>query len=244
MERAGRGQGWPDERVNEFLDEISSAGEDYRRLVERLPAIVYSAEMGEHGPLALRQPPDRGDPRLQPGGVDGRPRPLGAPAPPRRSRAGARAGDPQGRRRPAAPPPIDYRMITRDGRRRLDPRRGGARARRARAPRSGTASSTTSPSARSPSRSCAAPPPSRPPSRGWAGSAAGRRPGAADATQAVSLMTEIEGVEAACVWEAGREGRRLHLRAGLERARRSAPSAASRRRATPTPAPRSSRGCT
>ena len=29
-------------------------------------------------------------------------------------------------------------------------------------------------------------------------------------------MTEIDGVEAACVWEAGREGRRLHLRAGLE----------------------------
>jgi diguanylate cyclase (GGDEF)-like protein len=29
-------------------------------------------------------------------------------------------------------------------------------------------------------------------------------------------MTEIDGVEAACVWEAGRAGRRLHLRAGLE----------------------------
>ena len=46
--------------------------------------------------------------------------------------------------------------------------------------------------------------------------AAGRRPGEADAKQAVPLMTEIDGVEAACVWEAGREGRRLHLRAGLE----------------------------
>src|SRR4029079_12816099 len=34
--------------------------------------------------------------------------------------------------------------------------------------------------------------------------------------QVVPLLTEIEGVEAACVWEAGREGRRLHLRAGLE----------------------------
>ena len=36
------------------------------------------------------------------------------------------------------------------------------------------------------------------------------------AKQTVPLMTEIDGVEAACVWEAGREGRRLHLRAGLE----------------------------
>ena len=35
-------------------------------------------------------------------------------------------------------------------------------------------------------------------------------------TRAAALMTEIEGVEAACVWEAGREGRRLQLRAGLE----------------------------
>ena len=57
-------------------------------------------------------------------------------------------------------------------------------------------------------------------------------------------MTEIDGVEAACVWEAGREGRRLQLRAGLEERESAAPSAAPRRRATPTPAPRSSRACT
>ena len=31
------------------LDQLSSGGEDYRRLVERLPAIIYTAEMGEHG---------------------------------------------------------------------------------------------------------------------------------------------------------------------------------------------------
>ncbi len=49
MEQAGRGDGWPDDRVNEFLDEISSAGNEYRRLVERLPAIVYSCEIGERG---------------------------------------------------------------------------------------------------------------------------------------------------------------------------------------------------
>ena len=34
--------------------------------------------------------------------------------------------------------------------------------------------------------------------------------------EAVSLMTEIEGVESACIWEIGRDGRRLGLRAGLE----------------------------
>jgi diguanylate cyclase (GGDEF)-like protein/PAS domain S-box-containing protein len=40
---------WPDHEVNEFLDQITAGGQDYRRLVERLPVIVYTSEMGEHG---------------------------------------------------------------------------------------------------------------------------------------------------------------------------------------------------
>jgi diguanylate cyclase (GGDEF)-like protein/PAS domain S-box-containing protein len=40
---------WAGHEVNEFLDQISAGGQDYRRLVERLPVIVYTAEMGEHG---------------------------------------------------------------------------------------------------------------------------------------------------------------------------------------------------
>src|SRR6185312_11681178 len=40
---------WPDHEVNEFLDQITSGGQDYRRLVERLPVIVYTSEMGEYG---------------------------------------------------------------------------------------------------------------------------------------------------------------------------------------------------
>jgi diguanylate cyclase (GGDEF)-like protein/PAS domain S-box-containing protein len=40
---------WPDHEVSEFLDQISAGGQDYRRLVERLPVIVYTSEMGEHG---------------------------------------------------------------------------------------------------------------------------------------------------------------------------------------------------
>jgi diguanylate cyclase (GGDEF)-like protein/PAS domain S-box-containing protein len=40
---------WPDHEVNEFLDQITAGGQDYRRLVERLPVIVYASEMGEHG---------------------------------------------------------------------------------------------------------------------------------------------------------------------------------------------------
>src|SRR3954471_22103156 len=49
MERPRRDDSWPEKRVNEFLDQISAGGADYRRLVERLPAIVYAAELGENG---------------------------------------------------------------------------------------------------------------------------------------------------------------------------------------------------
>jgi diguanylate cyclase (GGDEF)-like protein/PAS domain S-box-containing protein len=46
----GKGdRNWPDHEVDEFLDQITAAGQDYRRLVERLPVIVYTSEMGEHG---------------------------------------------------------------------------------------------------------------------------------------------------------------------------------------------------
>ncbi len=46
----GKGdRNWPDHEVNEFLDQITAGGQDYRRLVERLPVIVYTSEMGEHG---------------------------------------------------------------------------------------------------------------------------------------------------------------------------------------------------
>jgi diguanylate cyclase (GGDEF)-like protein/PAS domain S-box-containing protein len=40
---------WPEHEVDEFLDQISSGSEDYRRLVERLPVVVYTAELGEEG---------------------------------------------------------------------------------------------------------------------------------------------------------------------------------------------------
>ncbi|MBK5220131.1 MAG: EAL domain-containing protein [Thermoleophilia bacterium] len=40
---------WPDHEVDEFLDQIAARGEDYRHLVERLPVIVYAAELGELG---------------------------------------------------------------------------------------------------------------------------------------------------------------------------------------------------
>ncbi len=46
----GKGdRNWPDHEVNEFLDQISAVGQDYRRLIERLPVIVYTSDIGEQG---------------------------------------------------------------------------------------------------------------------------------------------------------------------------------------------------
>ena len=126
-------RGWPEEQVTEFIDQLSSAGEDYRRLVERLPAIIYTAEMGERGRWRYVSPQVEEILGYTPGGVDRRPRPLGRAPAPRRSRAGARAGEPQDARRPQ---PAAGRLPDADPRRRgrLDPRRGGARGRRSRRP--------------------------------------------------------------------------------------------------------------
>jgi diguanylate cyclase (GGDEF)-like protein/PAS domain S-box-containing protein len=214
MEQATREGGWPEKRVNEFLDQISEGGEDYRRLVERLPAIVYASELGEHGRWRYVSPqvedilgytPEEwlADPTLW-----------------------ARLLHPEDRERALSqetrktignrnPPPLDYRMITRDGRvvwildeavleadelghpvwhgvlyditerKKVEQELTRAAAQQAAVARLG-----------------------------------GRalKDGAPEGLmgEAVKLLTEIEGVEGACVWEVGRDGRRLHLRAGLE----------------------------
>jgi diguanylate cyclase (GGDEF)-like protein/PAS domain S-box-containing protein len=215
MDRAVQGEGWPEERVTEFLDEISSAGDDYRRLVERLPAIVYSCEMGERGRWRYVSPqvqeilgysPEEwmADPglwaeRLHP---DDRERALEQET---RKTSGEGGGG----------PPIDYRMITRDGavvwildEAVLEPDGEGTQVWH------GVLYDITE-------RKIAEQELRRAAAQQAAVARLGRYalqdgdPGRL-AKQTVPLMTEIDGVEAACVWEAGREGRRLHLRAGLE----------------------------
>jgi diguanylate cyclase (GGDEF)-like protein/PAS domain S-box-containing protein len=40
---------WPEHEVKLFLDQLAAGGNDFQRLVERLPVIVYAAELGEEG---------------------------------------------------------------------------------------------------------------------------------------------------------------------------------------------------
>jgi len=40
---------WPEHEVDRFVDELAAGGQDFRRLVERLPVVVYTAELGENG---------------------------------------------------------------------------------------------------------------------------------------------------------------------------------------------------
>ena len=163
MESSKRGGAWPDKRVNEFLDQISAGGEDYRRLVERLPAIVYASELGENGRWRyvspqveeiLGTPRRNGSPTLASGPVSCIPTIASAPSPRSRARRSGRAN-----RRPSttAWSPATGASSGFSTRPCSSPMK--------RARRSGTASSTTSPSARAPSRSCSEPRRSRPPWR-------------------------------------------------------------------------------
>jgi diguanylate cyclase (GGDEF)-like protein/PAS domain S-box-containing protein len=40
---------WSEDEVKGFLDQLAAGGHDFRRLIERLPVIVYTAERGERG---------------------------------------------------------------------------------------------------------------------------------------------------------------------------------------------------
>jgi diguanylate cyclase (GGDEF)-like protein/PAS domain S-box-containing protein len=212
--RDSEDRGWPDDDLRRFLDQITTGGHDYRRLVERLPVVVYTAEPGENGrwryvssqvekilgyaPEEFLADPTLWGRLLHP---DDRQRALAA-----ESEASARAG---------ISGAIEYRMRTRTGEivwvldqavleadekgvdvwhgvlydisERKQAERGLQRA-----------LSQQAVVAQLGERALQNSDPE------------------ALMRAAVSLIGEVEGVHSACIWELGREGRRLNLRAGLE----------------------------
>src|SRR5258705_1606816 len=214
MESATRSGSWPEKRVTEFLDQISAGGEDCRRLVERLPAIVYAAELGENGRWRYVSPQveeilgytpeewlaDEGlwAKLLHP---EDRERALSQET---RKTIGTRN-----------PPPVDYRMVTRDGRTVwildeavLEPDGGGTPV---------WHGVLYDISERKPAEQDARRAATQQAAVARLGGRA-LRDSDPDALmrEAVSLMVQIEGVDSACIWEVGRDGRRLGLRVGLE----------------------------
>ena len=206
---------WPDHEVNEFLDQITAGGQDYRRLVERLPVIVYTSEMGEHGEwyyvspqveeiLGYTAEEFKADPGLWARLLhpDDREQALA-------NETEIYLGD---RSTPAGRVP-DAHPRRRD---RLDARRGGARGRR-----QGRAGLARRPlrhhrAQARPRRSC-----SGPLAQQAVVAKLGERAlqdGDPESLMraAIELIGEVDGVHSACIWELGRDGRRLNLRAGLE----------------------------
>ena len=205
---------WPDHEVSEFLDQITAGGQDYRRLVERLPVIVYTAGLGEQGEWHYVSPQVEEI--------------LGYTAEEFKSDPGlwARLLHPEDREQALAietedflgdrnTSPTEYRMITREGdvvwmldEAVLEADESGV-----------------------------------PVWHGVLYDITGRKQTEAELQRALSqqavvaklgeralqdgdpevllraataLIGEIDGVQSACVWELSRDGRRLNLRAGLE----------------------------
>ena len=205
---------WPDHEVDEFLDQIVAGGQDYRRLVERLPVIVYAAELGEHGKWRYVSPQVeeilgytaeefKGDPGLW----------ARLLYPDDRSRAlEIESKDYLGNRNTS---PIEYRMRTRSGRVVWMLDEAVLEADEAGVPVWHGVLYDIS------ERKNAEADLQRALSQQAVVAKLGEQAlqnGDPDSLMraAASLIGEIDGVHSACIWEVGRDGRRLNLRAGLE----------------------------
>jgi diguanylate cyclase (GGDEF)-like protein/PAS domain S-box-containing protein len=207
---------WSEHEVERFLDQLTAGGHDFRRLVERLPVIVYTAELGERGRwryvspqveeiLGYRQEEFIRDPGLW----------AGILHPDDRQRAlDVESEEHLGKRDTT---PIEYRVHRRDGsvvwihdeavleadedgvpvwhgvlydvsqRKQTEDELQRALSQQAVVARLGERAMQNS----DPQELMAA---------------------------ATELIGKVDGVHSACIWELGRDGRRLNLRAGLEEA--------------------------
>jgi diguanylate cyclase (GGDEF)-like protein/PAS domain S-box-containing protein len=214
MPHAPRDKGWPEKQVTEFLDQLSSAGGDYRRLVERLPAIIYTAEMGEHGRWRYVSPQVEKILGYTPEEWIANPG-LWATLLHPEDRERALEQESRETSNERNPPPVDYRMKTRDGgtvwildEAVLEPDDSGVPVWH------GVLYDITERKIAEQELQRAAAQQATVARLGEMALRDGDPETLMD--EAVSLLTEIEAVESACIWGLNRDGRRLHLRAGLE----------------------------
>ncbi|HET7574516.1 MAG TPA: EAL domain-containing protein [Solirubrobacterales bacterium] len=213
MQEPAGDRSWADHEVKRFLDEISAGGHDYRRLVEKVPVIVYTAELGEHGAwryvspqvediLGYRPRDFLADPTLWLSLVD----------PEDRDRALAVENEEYLGSREVAP--VEYRMRTREGRAVWVLDQAVLEADEEGTPVwHGVIYDVTE--RKDTEREL---------QRALSQQAVVARLGEralqnGDPEQlmlaATELIGEVSGIESACIWELGRDGRRLSLRAGL-----------------------------
>jgi diguanylate cyclase (GGDEF)-like protein/PAS domain S-box-containing protein len=214
MQKIGEDRGWPDEGVREFLDQLTTGSHDYRQLVERLPVVVYTAEPGQNGRwryvssqiekiLGYSSEEFLADPKLW-GRLlhpDDRERALTA-----ETEASARAG---------LSGAVEYRMRSRAGedvwvldQAVLEADEDGIKVWHGVLYDISERKQAEQDLQRSLSQQAVV---ARLGERALQDSDPESLMRAA-----VSLVGEIDGIQSACIWELGREGRRLNLRAGFE----------------------------
>jgi diguanylate cyclase (GGDEF)-like protein/PAS domain S-box-containing protein len=205
---------WPKHEVKRFVDQLAAGGGDFQRLVERLPVIVYTAELGERGCwryvspqveeiLGYRPEEFISDPGLW----------ANLLHPEDRQRALEQETDDHLGRRDTVP--IEYRMCTREGKviwiqdeAVLEADEDGVPVWHGVLYDISTRKVTENELQRALSQQAVV---ARLGERAMQDS----DPEELMAV-AAELIGKVEGVHSACVWELARDGRRLNLRAGLD----------------------------
>jgi len=207
---------WPDHEVRRFVDELAAGGQDFRRLVERLPVIVYTAELGEQGCWRYVSPQVEeilgytaeefvSNPGLW----------ASLLHPEDRDRALSVENEEQLGRRNSAP--IAYRMYRRDGEvvwmqdeAVLEADEDGVPIWHGVLYDVSERKRAEGELQRSLSQQAVV---------ARLGERALQNPDAQELMEvATELIQKVEGIDSACIWELDRDGRRLNLRAGLEEA--------------------------
>jgi diguanylate cyclase (GGDEF)-like protein/PAS domain S-box-containing protein len=207
---------WSEQEVQRFLDQFAAGGHDYRLMVERLPVIVYAAELGEQGCWRYVSPQVeeilgyRPEDFVRDPGLWAR-----LLHPEDRERALAiESEDHLGNR---STRPVEYRMHTREGKvvwihdeAVLEPDEEGTPVWHGVLYDISRRKATEGELQRALSQQAVV---------ARLGEWALRNGDPQELMEAAAeLIGQVDGVHSACIWELGRDGRRLNLRAGLEEA--------------------------